>query len=119
MYVSRAKTKVTTKYFPFSFSRYITCDFGNEVFLAVKINKIKIDIHSHIDLIFFIQNELLLHQFHELPWYLMTLEQQLDYANMLNRLQNGAILQMGPFAALNLETLSLVSDIILVLNIIS
>lgn len=36
----------------------------------------------------------------------MSKQNQLGYAHMLNRLQNGAILQIGPFAELNFETFS-------------
>lgn len=47
-------------------------------------------------------------KFHEMPWYLLSCKQQLSYAHMLNRLQHGAVLQMGPFGVLNFETLSAV-----------
>lgn len=43
-----------------------------------------------------------------MPWYLLTRQQQLSYAHLLNRLQNGSTLRMGPFAVLNRETLSIV-----------
>lgn len=43
---------------------------------------------------------------HEMPWYLMSKSCQLDYAHTLNRLQNGAVLQIGPFGALNYEVFS-------------
>lgn len=36
----------------------------------------------------------------------MSTENQLSYAHILNRLQNGAILRIGPFAELNFETFS-------------
>lgn len=55
---------------------------------------------------FDIQNEMLLSNFHELPWYLMTKKQQMSYAHSLNRLQNGAVFHMGPFAVLNFVVLS-------------
>lgn len=44
--------------------------------------------------------------FHEMPWFLMSRENQLAYAHLLNRLQNGAVLHMGPFDVLNFETFS-------------
>lgn len=49
-------------------------------------------------------------KFYGMPWYLMSKQNQLDYAHMLNRLQNGAILRMGPFAELNFETFSKVIE---------
>lgn len=52
------------------------------------------------------QNHLLLLKLHELPWYLMTRQQQLSYGHLLNGLQNGSVLRMGPFAVLNFEILS-------------
>lgn len=45
-------------------------------------------------------------KFFRMPWYLMSKENQLSYAHMLNRLQNGAVLRIGPFAELNFETFS-------------
>lgn len=44
-----------------------------------------------------------------MPWYLMSRDKQLSYAHLLNRLQNGTLLQIGPFATLNFETFSDVS----------
>lgn len=41
-----------------------------------------------------------------MPWYLMSCKNQLSYVHILNRVQNGAILQIGPFAELNNETFS-------------
>lgn len=45
----------------------------------------------------------------EMPWYMMSIKSQLAYAHLLNRLQNGVVLRMGPFAELSFETLSDVS----------
>lgn len=39
-----------------------------------------------------------------LPWYLLPLKSQRNIAHILNRAQHGAVLTMGPFAALNYET---------------
>ncbi|XP_031639326.1 uncharacterized protein LOC116351370 [Contarinia nasturtii] len=64
---------------------YILCDIGNEVDLA---------------------NKMLVLKFQKMPWHLMSKENQLRYAHMLNRLQNGAVLRIGPFAELNFETFS-------------
>lgn len=47
----------------------------------------------------------------EMPWYLMSKGNQLAYAHLLNRLQNGADIRMGPFAELNYQTLSDVKTI--------
>lgn len=52
---------------------------------------------------------MLLFKFHQMPWYLMCRDKQLSYAHLLNRLQNGTLLKMGPFAVLNFETFSDVS----------
>lgn len=41
-----------------------------------------------------------------MPWYSMPKLYQKDIAHMMNRLQNGAVLTMGPFADLNYETAS-------------
>lgn len=49
---------------------------------------------------------MLMLKLHDMPWYLMSKSCQLDYAHTLNRLQNGAILEIGPFGALNYETFS-------------
>lgn len=45
---------------------------------------------------------------HEMSWHLLSRENQLSY--ILNRLQNGAVLQMGSFAELNNETFSTVRN---------
>lgn len=44
-----------------------------------------------------------------MPWYYLTTKQQIGYAHILNRLQNGTTLQIGPFAALNFEKFTNVS----------
>lgn len=49
---------------------------------------------------------MLMLEFYQMSWYLMSRENQLNYAHLLNRLQNGAVLQMGPFDVLSFETLS-------------
>lgn len=49
---------------------------------------------------------MLIRKLHEMPWYLMSIKSQLDYAHLLNRLQNASVLQMGPFGVLNFENLS-------------
>lgn len=54
----------------------------------------------------FFQNQMLIQKLHEMPWYLMSKKSQLAYAHILNRLQSGIVLQMGPFGELNYETLS-------------
>lgn len=41
-----------------------------------------------------------------MPWYLMPRQKQLAYAHVLNRIQNGTVLKIGPFALLNFETFS-------------
>lgn len=46
----------------------------------------------------------------EMPWYLMSKQNQLTYAHLLNRLQNGAVFHVGPFAELNLVTFSKVDE---------
>lgn len=56
---------------------------------------------------------MLLLKLSELPWYLMSQKNQLEYAQALNRLQNGAVIAMGPFFELNYEIFSDVSNIIL------
>lgn len=55
---------------------------------------------------FFFQNEQLLHAFQEMPWYLMSRKNQLTYAHVLYRLQNGYTLRMGPFGATNFKMLT-------------
>lgn len=52
---------------------------------------------------------MLVQKLHEMPWYLMSNRSQLAYAHILNRLENGVVLRMGPFGELNLEALSKVS----------
>lgn len=47
---------------------------------------------------------MLILKFNAMPWYLMSYQNQLAFAHMLNRLQNGSILRIGPFAELNFET---------------
>lgn len=53
-----------------------------------------------------LQNDMLVVKLQEMPWYLMSIENQLAYAHLLNRLQNGVIIRMGPFAELNYEAFS-------------
>ncbi|XP_031627340.1 uncharacterized protein LOC116343436 isoform X2 [Contarinia nasturtii] len=64
---------------------YILCDIGNDVDLS---------------------NKMLIDKLQQMPWYLMSPQKQRSYAHVLNRLQNGTILQMGPFGVLNFETFS-------------
>lgn len=41
-----------------------------------------------------------------MPWYLLPRRKQHTYGHLLNRLQNGAKLKIGPFAQLGFETFS-------------
>lgn len=38
-----------------------------------------------------------------MPWYLLPLQKQKDIAHLMHRTQNGAVLTIGPFSALNYE----------------
>lgn len=49
---------------------------------------------------------MLLLKLQEMPWYLMSIESQLAYGQLLNRVQHGAALKMGRFAELDFEILS-------------
>lgn len=42
----------------------------------------------------------------QMPWYLMSKKNQLSYAHMLNRLQNGAKLRIGPLGKLDFDKFS-------------
>lgn len=45
-----------------------------------------------------------MHSLNGLPWYLLSMKSQKNIARILNRVQHGAVLTMGPFSALNYET---------------
>lgn len=63
--------------------------------------------HLNFNTLFLLfQNEKLISKLSEMPWYMMSKKSQLGYVHLLNRLQNGAVFRMGPFAELNFETLS-------------
>lgn len=53
-----------------------------------------------------IQNEELTDAVYAVPWYLMPPKHAMLVTHALNRLQNGGIIRMGPFAPLNYETAS-------------
>lgn len=45
-------------------------------------------------------------EMHEMPWYLLSQKNQKAYGFILQRLQDGAVLRIGPFAELNFATLT-------------
>lgn len=49
---------------------------------------------------------MLLLKFNELLWYELSYKNQIAYAHALKRLQNGAVISMGPFDLINFATLS-------------
>lgn len=52
---------------------------------------------------FIFQNERITAALDKMPWYLLPLEKQKDIAHLMHRTQNGAVLTIGPFSALNYE----------------
>lgn len=59
----------------------------------------------------FHQNEDISKTLVDIPWYKLPKDQQLNIAHVLNRLQNGCTLTIGPFSELNFETSTNVSFI--------
>lgn len=55
-------------------------------------------------------------KFQQMAWYKMSKRNQLSYAHLLNRLQNGTKLRMGPFAELNFETFTDVISVFYIRN---
>lgn len=53
---------------------------------------------------FWFQNEKLMLKFDEIPWYRMSKRNKRIFVQILNHLQNGVNLRMGPFNELNFET---------------
>lgn len=89
---------------------YIQCDFGDTLKSSVIIIKWwEKTIANSLPLCVHWQNSELMLKLQEMPWYMMSIKSQLAYAHLLNRLQNGVVLRMGPFAELSFETLSDVS----------
>lgn len=58
---------------------------------------------------FLLKNRRLAKEMYGMPWYLLSVPYQRDVANAINMVQNRAVITIGPFAALNLETASDVS----------
>lgn len=52
----------------------------------------------------FQKNRKVVEAFDDVPWYILPLERQKDIAHIINRAQNGAVLTIGPLAALDYET---------------
>lgn len=50
----------------------------------------------------------LLNAFHNFKWYILPTADQMDVMQMINRIQNGTDLTIGPFGQLNYETLNIV-----------
>lgn len=49
---------------------------------------------------------------YNIPWYLLPLSSQKDVIHIIRRLQDGAVLRMGPLAEINFELASNVSSLI-------
>lgn len=54
------------------------------------------------------QNERLLDILYDFKWYLLPTNDQKDIMHMINRMQNGVDVTIGPFQKLNFETLKIV-----------
>lgn len=52
---------------------------------------------------FFFQKEVVLDKLNSFPWHLMIPKHQKMIAHMMNRLQNGAEIRMGPLDQLNYD----------------
>lgn len=59
---------------------------------------------------------MLLEKLNEMPWYKMSIKNKLAYAHILNRLQHGTVVKMGPFEQLNLDTFTKVKNINQLMN---
>lgn len=57
------------------------------------------------------QNEKLLAEIYDTPWYLMSTSSQKQVCAALHRLQNAGVLTIGPFAQLDFETAAMVNDV--------
>lgn len=55
------------------------------------------------------QNSNVLTALYDTPWYLMPPNERKMIQHAMNRMQNGAVVQMGPFSELNFLTASNVS----------
>lgn len=61
--------------------------------------------HNYKHLLWFsVQRDVIYFKLYDIPWYMMSTEKQLIYLQLLNQMNHGATLQMGPFGKLNFET---------------